>query len=107
MQYDGGVGSVNIYGEIKLKSDRTIQIYTDKSWLGTREFNGQWKKVKSFGSPPKITGGLCYPNFERNRHSLQSDMMTSFNALIGRIPRRLYWILKIIMKLVYRYDVLE
>ena len=107
MQYDGGVGSVNIYGEIKLKSDRIIQLFTDKSWLGTREVNGQGKKVKSFGSPPKVTGGLCYPNFEGNRHSLQSDMMTSFNALIGRIPKKFYFLLKIVMKLFYRYDVLE
>ena len=107
MQYDGGVGSVNIYGEIKLKSNQTIQIYTDKSWLGTRELSGQWKKVKSFGSPPRVTGGLCYPNFELNRHSLQSDMMTSFNALIGRIPKKMYWLLVLIMKLFNRYDVLE
>jgi len=107
MQYDGGVASVNIYGEIKLKSNQTIQIYTDKSWLGTRELSGQWKKVKSFGSPPRVTGGLCYPNFELNRHSLQSDMMTSFNALIGRIPKKMYWPLVLIMKLFNRYDVLE
>ncbi len=106
-QYDGGVGSVNIYGEIKLKSNHIIQVYTDKSWLGTRELNGQWKKVKSFGSPPKFIGGLCYPNFENNRHSLQSDMMTSFNALIGRIPKKMYWFLKLVMKLFYRYDVIE
>ncbi len=107
MQYAGGIGSVNIYGEIKLKSDRTFKIYTDKSWLGTRESNKQWRKVKSFGSPPKVTGGLCYPNFEHNRHSLQSDMMTSFNALIGRIPKKMYWFLVLIMKLFNRYDVLE
>jgi len=107
MEYDGGIGSVNIYGEIKLKSDRVIQIYTGKSWLGTREFNRQWKKVKSFGSPPKVTGGLCYPNFEDKRHSLQSDMMTSFNALIGRIPKKLYFLLKFVIKLFNRYDILE
>ncbi|GAG72408.1 unnamed protein product, partial [marine sediment metagenome] len=107
MQYAGGIGSVNIYGEIKLKSDRTFKIFTDKSWLGTRESNGQWRKVKSFGSPPKVTGGLCYPNFEHNRHSLQSDMMTSFNALIGRIPKKMYWFLILIMKLFNRYDILE
>ncbi|MHA1234962.1 MAG: hypothetical protein ACTSQL_07740, partial [Promethearchaeota archaeon] len=88
-------------------SDNTFQIYIDKSWLGTREVNGQWKKVKSFGSHPKGTGGLCYPDFENNRHSLQSDMMNSFNALIGRIPKKLYFLLKIVMKLFNRYDVLE
>jgi len=107
MQYDGGVGSVNIYGEIKLKSDNTIQIHTDKSWLGTRDLNGNWMKVKSFGSPPKVTGGLCYPNFKNNRHSLQSDMMTSFNALIGRVPKKMYWFLRLVIKLFNRYDIIE
>ena len=107
MQYDGGIGSVNLYGEIKLKPDFNVKIYTDKSWIGTREPNGQWKKVKSFGPPPKVTGGLCYPNFEHNRHSLQSDMMNSFNALIGRIPKRFYFLLKLVMKLFNRYDILE
>ena len=106
-QYDGGVGSVNIYGEIELKSNRTIQFYTDKSWLGTRDLNGNWMKVKSFGLPPKVTGGLCYPNFKHNRHSLQSDMMTSFNALIGRIPKKMYWFLRLVIKLFNRYDIIE
>jgi hexosaminidase len=107
IQYDGGIGSVNIYCEIKLKSNRIVQIYSDKSWLCTREFNGQWKKVKSFGAPPKVTGGLCYPDFEHDRHSLQPDMMTSFNALIGRMPKKLYWLLKLVMKLFNRYDIIE
>jgi hypothetical protein len=84
-----------------------IQISSDKSWLGTRKLDGQWKEVKSFGSPPKVTGGLCYPHFEKNRHSLQSDMMNSFNALIGRIPKKLYWLLRLVMKLFNRYDVIE
>ncbi|MBY8986791.1 MAG: family 20 glycosylhydrolase [Candidatus Lokiarchaeota archaeon] len=106
-QYEGGIGSVNLYCEIKLKSNRTIQISSDKSWLGTRKPNGEWKKVKSFGSPPKVTGGLCYPHFEESRHSLQSDMMTNFNALIGRIPKKIYWLLRIVMKLFNRYDVIE
>jgi hypothetical protein len=106
-QFDGGIGSVNLYCEIKLKSNRTIQISSDKSWLGTRNLNGQWKKVKSFGSPPKVTGGLCYPDFEKNRHSLQPDVMTNFNALIGRIPKKMYWFLVLVMKLFNRYDVIE
>ncbi|GAH72239.1 unnamed protein product, partial [marine sediment metagenome] len=50
---------------------------------------------------------LCYPDFENNRHSLESDMMTAFNALIGRLPRKLYWFLKLVMKMFNRYNILE
>jgi hypothetical protein len=105
--YTGGVGLINIYGEIKLKSSQIIQIKSDKTWLGIRALEEQWQKVRSFGSPPKITGGLCYPDFENNRHSLESDMMTAFNALIGRLPRKLYWFLKLVMKMFNRYNILE
>lgn len=105
--YSGGVGLVNIYGEITLKSNQKIQIKTDKTWLGVRNLEEQWQKVRSFGTPPKITGGLSYPDFENNKHSLEGDMMTSFNALIGRFPKRLYWFLKLIMKLFNRYSIIE
>ncbi len=105
--FSGGIGPINVYGEIKLKSGQKDLIKSDKTWLGARNHDGPWKIVKSFGSPPKVTGGLCYPDFERNIHSLESDMMTVFNALIGRIPRKLYWVLKIVIKLFHRYDVIE
>lgn len=105
--YSGGIGPINIYGEIKLKSGQIRLIKSDKTWLGARNHDGPWKSVKSFGSPPKVTGGLCYPDFEHNFHSLESDMMTVFNTLIGRIPGKLYWVLKIIIKLFHRYDILE
>ncbi len=105
--YSGGIGLVNIFGEIKLKSKQKIQIKSDKTWLAVRNLEEHWKKVRSFGSPPKIIGGLCYPDFENNRHSLESDMMTTFNALIGRIPKKLYWFLKLVMKLFNRYNIIE
>ncbi len=103
----GGVGPINVYGEVKLKSCQKDLIKSDNTWLGARNHDGPWKIVKSFGSPPKVTGGLCYPDFERNIHSLESDMMTVFNALIGRVPKKLYWVLKIVIKLFHRYDILE
>jgi len=105
--YTGGVGLINIYGEIKLASSQIIQIKSDKTWLGVRNLEEKWKRVRSFGSPPEVTGGLCYPDFENNRHSLESDMMTIFNALISRIPKILYWFLKLVMKLFNRYNILE
>jgi hypothetical protein len=107
IDYSGGIGPINIYGEIKLKSGKKHLIKSNKTWLGARNHDGPWKIVKSFSSPPKVTGGLCYPDFEHNIHSLESDMMTVFNALIGRIPGKLYWVLKIVIKLFHRYDVLE
>jgi hypothetical protein len=105
--YSGGVGMINIYGEITVKSNLKIQIKSDKTWLAVRNREEQWKKVRSFGSPPKMIGGLCYPDFESNRHSLESDMMTTFNALIGRFPKKLYWFLKFIMNLFNRYNIVE
>ncbi len=105
--FSGGIGPINVYGEIKLKSGQKDLIKSDKTWLGARNHDGPWKIVKSFGSPPKVTGGLCYPDFEHNIHSLESDMMTAFNALIGRFPKILYWFLKLVMKLFNRYNILE
>jgi hypothetical protein len=105
--YGGGIGIVNIYGEIQLKSHQIIQITSDRTWLGTRNLNDKWKKVKSFDAPPMLIGGLCYPDFKNNKHSLASDMMTIFNALVGRFPKSLYWLLKFIMKLFNRYSIIE
>jgi hypothetical protein len=105
--FSGGIAPINVYGEINLKSDQIIQIKSDKTWLGTRNLENKWKKVRSFGSPPKLIGGLCYPDFKNNKHSLESDMMTLFNALIGRFPKRLYWLLKFVMKLYSRYNIIE
>jgi len=105
--YSGGIGPINIYGEISMKSGQKIQIKSDKTWLGLRNLEEKWKKVRSLGSPPKITGGLCYPDFENRKHSLESDMMTTFNALVGRFPKKLYWLLKFIMILFNRYSIIE
>ena len=105
--YSGGIGPINIYGEIILKSHQKIQIKSDRTWIAVRRFEDQWKKVRSFGPPPKVIGGLCYPDFEHNKHSLESDMMTTFNALVGRFPKRLYWLLKFVMKLFNRYNIIE
>ncbi|NHJ20861.1 MAG: hypothetical protein EAX91_07970 [Candidatus Lokiarchaeota archaeon] len=105
--YSGGIGLINIYGEILLKSNQKIRIVSDKSWLAVRNRDLEWDKVRSFGSPPKFIGGLCYPDFKNNQHSLESDMMTTFNALISRFPKRLYWLLKVVMKLFNRYNIIE
>ncbi|MFX0075504.1 MAG: family 20 glycosylhydrolase [Candidatus Hermodarchaeota archaeon] len=105
--YSGGIGLINIYGEIQLKSHQIIQVTSDKTWLGTRNLEEKWKKVKSLGSPPKFIGGLCYPDFKNSKHSLESDMMTIFNALVGRFPKILYGILKFIMNLFNRYSIIE
>lgn len=56
IDYIGGVGPINIYGNIILKSGEIIQIKTDKTWLGSRTIQNNWDIVKSFGSPPKATG---------------------------------------------------
>jgi len=105
--YIGGVGPINIFGIIKLKSGKSIQVKTDKSWLGSKGDKDEWKNVKSFGKPPKATGGLNYPDFENNIHSNADDSMPFLNTLISRISRKYFRFVKLIVRLFNRYDILE
>lgn len=103
----GGLGPINIYGEIKLANNNVIQIKTDKMWLATREFDKNWKKVKSFGKPPKATGGLSYPKFTENLHSKETNSMALLNTIASRKSKWFFGIIKLIFYLFYRYDILE
>ncbi len=103
----GGVGPINVYGEIELANKEVIQIKTDKTWLATRELNKHWRKVKSFGTPPRATGGLYYPNFTGNLHSKETDSMALLNTIASRKSKKFFWIIKLIFNLFYRYDILE
>ena len=105
--YIGGMGIVNLYGEIKFNSGEILQIKTDKTWLGSRDTPQVWKKVKSFGKPPKLTGGLNYPDFENNLHSKENEYLASFNTIFSRMPAKLKWFVKILIKIFNRYDILE
>ncbi|TFG21845.1 MAG: hypothetical protein EU533_04970 [Promethearchaeota archaeon] len=105
--YIGGLGIVNLYGEIKLESGEIIQIKTDKSWLGSKENSEEWKKVNSFGSPPKLTGGLNYPDFENGLHSKENEYVASFNTIYSKVSSKFRWLIKILIKMFNRYDILE
>ena len=107
VDFIGGIGPINVYGEIELANTKPIIILTDKSWLATRTFNNNWREVKSFGKPPKATGGLHYPNFEDSLHSKENDALASLNSLASRKSKKFFWIIKFVYKLFYRYDVLE
>jgi hypothetical protein len=103
----GGVGPINVYGEIELANKEPIQIKTDKTWVATRELNEHWRKVKSFGAPPRATGGLYYPNFDRNLHSRETDSLALLNTIVSRKSKKFFWIIKLIFNLFNRYDILE
>jgi hexosaminidase len=105
--YIGGMGIVNLYGEIRLESDEIIQLKTDKSWLGSKEDLGEWKKVKSFGRPPKLTGGLNYPDFNKGLHSKENEYVASFNTIFSKTSPKIRWLIKILVKIFNRYDILE
>ena len=64
-------------------------------------------KVKSFGRPPKATGGLCYPDFEKNWPSKADDSMPFLNSLISKISKRYYWLIKLVVGFFNRYDIFE
>ncbi|MHA1670652.1 MAG: family 20 glycosylhydrolase [Promethearchaeota archaeon] len=105
--YIGGMGMVNLYGEIKFTSGELKQFKTDKTWLGSKDPFLGWNKVKSFGKPPKLTGGLNYPDFEKGLHSKENDDLASFNTIFSRTPAKLQWLIKILIKVFNRYDILE
>ena len=105
--YIGGIGPINVYGIIKLKSGKLLQVKTDKTWLASRNNKNDWKKVKSFGRPPKATGGLCYPDFEKNWPSKADDSMPFLNSLISKISKRYYWLIKLVVGFFNRYDIFE
>jgi hypothetical protein len=105
--YIGGMGIVNLYGEITLESGEKVQLKSDKSWVGSKEDLNELKKVKSFGRPPKLTGGLNYPDFKKDLHSKENEYVASFNTIFSKTPEKLRWLIKIVVKMFNRYDVLE
>ena len=107
VDYIGGIGPINVYGIIQLKSGDLIQIKTDKTWLGSNTNINDWNKVKSFGRPPKATGGLNYPDFENNIPSNADDTMPFLNTLISKMSKKYFWFVKLIIKLFNRYDNIE
>ncbi|MBA7625950.1 hypothetical protein ES703_33384 [subsurface metagenome] len=102
----GGIGPINIYGEIELLNEERIEISTDKTWLATRKLNGEWRGVKSFGRPPKGTGGLYYPDFKNSLHSKENDALAFLNSIVSRKSRRSFWLLKMVFRLFYRLSIL-
>lgn len=107
IDYIGGVGPINIYGEIELITKELIKIKSDKKWEATREKDGVWVSVKSFGKPPKAMGGLCRPDFAKDLHSKENDYMALLNSLISQFPKKLLWLLKFAVAIVNWYNILE
>jgi hypothetical protein len=115
--YAEGCSLLNIYGLIELSSNQTKEIITDKNWHATRqvkenwhthmELDDSWKKVKSFGSPPKATGTLTYPDFKNNLKSMHSDLVVFLNQIIQYVPKALWFLFKIGIKFVDKYDIIE
>ncbi|MFX1240487.1 MAG: family 20 glycosylhydrolase [Promethearchaeota archaeon] len=105
--YIGGIGPINVFGIIKFESNELIYIKTDTTWLGSKTNKNDWKNVKSFGKPPKATGGLNWPNFEKNLPSNSDENFPFLNTLISKIPKRYFWFIRLIVKLFYRYDIIE
>ncbi|MFX0034524.1 MAG: family 20 glycosylhydrolase [Candidatus Hermodarchaeota archaeon] len=103
----GGISPISVYGEIDILPKKQILIKTDRTWEATREFNKNWRNVKSFGSPPKATGGLYYPDFKNALHSKETDLLAFLNTIISRKSTRSFWFLKLIFKLFYRLNILE
>ncbi|MHA2036662.1 MAG: family 20 glycosylhydrolase [Promethearchaeota archaeon] len=107
VDFIGGIGPINIFGEIELSSKEILNITTDKTWLATRELTGSWNKVKSLGGPPKMTGNLPYPDFKNSLHSNETDSIAFFNTIVSRLSKKLFRIYKFVYYLFYKFDILE
>ncbi|MFO8018609.1 MAG: family 20 glycosylhydrolase [Promethearchaeia archaeon] len=109
----GGVAPLNLYGEITFQNGKKKIIKTDTSWKGTRKRNNHssiiknWKTVKSFGKPPKAVGGLSFPNFQNEICSHHTDLVAFLNSVISSIPRFLFPLLKIIVKIIDYFNIIE
>ncbi|MFX1365743.1 MAG: family 20 glycosylhydrolase [Promethearchaeota archaeon] len=103
----GGIGPINVYCEIELVDNQRIELKTDKSWLAKRELSEDWRKVKSLGKPPKITGGLYYPDFKKSLPSRENHILANFNSLVSRKSRKSFWLLKLVFRLFNRYSIIE
>ncbi|MFW9988709.1 MAG: family 20 glycosylhydrolase [Candidatus Odinarchaeota archaeon] len=103
----GGIGPINVYGEIELVDNQRIELKTDKTWLAKRELNEDWRKVKSLGRPPKITGGLYYPDFKNSMPSRENYILANFNSLVSRKSKKSFWLIKLVFKLFNRYSIIE
>ena len=95
------------YFKMKLESGAMIQIKTDKTLLGSNTNKNEWNKVKSFGKPPRATGGLNYPDFENNIPSNADDTMPFLNTLISKMSKKYFWFVKLIVRLFNLYDNFE
>ncbi|MBY8989319.1 MAG: family 20 glycosylhydrolase [Candidatus Lokiarchaeota archaeon] len=108
IDYIGGIGPINVYGIVTLSSGEIIQIKTDKTWVGSKTNEDEWINVRSFGRPPKGTGGLNYPDFEKNIHSRADDSMPfNLNSLVSRMRKKYFWLIKVIVRLFNRYNIIE
>ncbi|MFX0029896.1 MAG: family 20 glycosylhydrolase [Candidatus Hermodarchaeota archaeon] len=107
IDFIGGIGPINVYGKIKLSSGKVLQIKTDKTWVGSKTNENDWKAVKSFGRPPKATGGINYPDFEKNIPSRTDESMPFLNFLVSKMSKRYFWFIKIIIRLFNRYNIIE
>jgi len=117
IDYLGGVSPINIYGLIKLNSNRSIILSSNKDWFASRKINpdwnitfkfeSDWKHVKSFGRPPNLIGTLSYPNFQENLKSLYNDFVALINYIISIAPKKLFWFIKIVIKIINRRDIIE
>jgi hypothetical protein len=107
IDYIGGICPINLYGEINMKKNEMLKIITDKTWLATKDLEKEWDNVKSFGSPPKFTGGLCFPDFKNSLHSKEDDTFVIFNTIVSRFSKKFFGLIKLAFRLFQRYDIFE
>ena len=102
--YQGGFGTINIFGEIRTIDNNLIQtIKTDGSWKISENFPiSDLSKLKQAGllvAPPYLNGTLTYPDFERNIPSFSTFIVGMGSIALRYVPWSLKWMQKGLSKL--------
>jgi hypothetical protein len=112
MNYQNGVGMVNVYGEISDASKKEILI-SDKTWIASNNPTEDWIKGKdtiqmkniqtqnamSLGQPPFFNGQLILPNFEKNLSSHHTLLLGMLNIGLQYTPLSVLWLYKWVAKM--------
>jgi hypothetical protein len=112
MNYLGGIGCINVYGEIADQNGYPNQIISDTTWSACSKPNPDWisgkieiknitmrdQPVKSLGIPPFVNGSLTYPDFSNAKPSYHTLMLGIANVGFPHIPLWTFGILKWISK---------
>lgn len=117
VNYQGGFGIINVFGEIAYTNGCIENIVSDKSWIATNTYNRDWIKgnskflpmmesnnaAKELGKPPLVNGALSFPDFINNVPSHHTSHLGLGSEALRYIPIFLKFLAKFLSKKMYKH----